>query len=268
MNGYSAQNNNAQTQIDFRTLPANVPSLCIPRVFNNIGENRIRKVINELKMGDIERIDIVNKSTEKGEKFNRVFIHFKKWFNEGNAAVARERLINGKDIKIVYDDPWFWKVTAYVQPKPRSQYEPKKPSFRFDDSNKNEFATKQSSTESYKSKYQPHNHQAQNSYKKPMKMNREQQVQLHETKIDRVFEPRSPSTSPPPLQVKNEPEIYSEAPILNYGKISLPKRRIRTNLVPAVNIKPKLKLQIINPNELEYAEDEEDEDEEYEERAL
>jgi len=89
------------------------PSLCIPRVFPNIDEHRIREIFDELKMGEIERIDIVKKQTEKGEKFNRVFIHWKYWSTGGNADISRERLLNGKEIKIIYDDPWFWKVSAY-----------------------------------------------------------------------------------------------------------------------------------------------------------
>jgi len=100
------------TAIDFRTMPANVPSLCIPRVFPNINERRIRAVFDELGMGEIERVDIVRKQTEKGETFNRVFLHFKRWNTGGNADIARERLLNGKEIKIVYDDPWFWKISA------------------------------------------------------------------------------------------------------------------------------------------------------------
>jgi len=101
------------TAIDFRTLPACIPSLCIPRVYANISEARIRKIFDELKIGIIERIDIVSKTTEKGERFNRVFIHMERWFRDGNAEIARERLLNGKDIKIIYDDPWFWKVSAF-----------------------------------------------------------------------------------------------------------------------------------------------------------
>ena len=101
-------------QIDFRTLPLNVPSLCIPRVFSNINEARIRRILAELNLGDIARVDIVsNKSPDKDKSFNRVFIHFNKWNTNENANIARERLINGKDIKIIYDDPWFWKVSAY-----------------------------------------------------------------------------------------------------------------------------------------------------------
>ena len=99
--------------IDFRTLPINVPSLCIPRVFTNWTESRIRHIFDEICLGEILRIDVISKNTEKGEKFNRVFVHFKRWFSNPNADMARERLLNGKDIKIVYDEPWFWKISAY-----------------------------------------------------------------------------------------------------------------------------------------------------------
>ena len=107
--------------IDFRTLPQNVPVMCIPRVFPNIDEKRIRRIFDELSMGEIDRIDIIGKTTEKGEKFNRVFVHFKKWHSNPNADTARERLINGKEIKIIYDEPWFWKISAYRPQEPRPQ---------------------------------------------------------------------------------------------------------------------------------------------------
>ena len=98
------------TAIDFRTLPDFIPSMCIPRVYPNITEGRIRKIFDELNIGVIDRVDIVSKNTEKGEKFNRVFIHMDRWFHNSNASVARERLLGGKDIKIIYDDPWFWLI--------------------------------------------------------------------------------------------------------------------------------------------------------------
>jgi hypothetical protein len=91
-------------------------TLCIPRVFSNIGEKRIRSVFYALKLGHIGRIDIVKKMTEKGEKFNRVFIHFERWFDTANALSAINILREGKDIKVIYDDPWFWKVSAYRKP--------------------------------------------------------------------------------------------------------------------------------------------------------
>ena len=133
-------------QIDFRTVPINVPSLCIPRVYPNISEARIRKIFDELALGSIDHLDIISKTTEKGEKFNRVFIHFRRWYTDGNAGVARERLLNGKDIKIIYDDPWFWKVSAYreqqasaARPEPRQHqnHAQKKPTILFEDEDDN-----------------------------------------------------------------------------------------------------------------------------------
>ena len=113
MNSNTNASANASGAIDFRTLPDFIPSMCIPRVYPNISEGRIRKIFDELNIGVIDRVDIVTKTTEKGERFNRVFIHMDRWFNNSNACVARERLLGGKDIKIIYDDPWFWKVSAY-----------------------------------------------------------------------------------------------------------------------------------------------------------
>jgi len=106
------------THIDFRTLPANIPSLCIPRVYPNIDERRIYRIFDDLKLGDIDRINIVRTNNAKGEKCNRVFIHFTRWYNSRNADTARERLLNGNDIKVIYDDPWFWKVAAYREAPP------------------------------------------------------------------------------------------------------------------------------------------------------
>lgn len=88
------------------------PSLCIPRVFNNITERRIRHVFDELRLGKIERIDIKERRNDKGDTFKRVFIHFEKWYWNEDAQEARRKLLEGKEIKIVYDNPWFWKVSA------------------------------------------------------------------------------------------------------------------------------------------------------------
>jgi hypothetical protein len=98
------------------SFPANGPVLCIPRVFANINESRIRRVFNELDMGTLKRVDIVQKVSSTGEKFNRVFVHYEKWNNTPNSIAARERLLNGKEIKVIYDDPWFWKISAYREP--------------------------------------------------------------------------------------------------------------------------------------------------------
>ena len=91
-------------------LVGNNPSLCIPRVFNNVDEKNIREVFEKLSLGQIKRIDILEKRNEK-ESFKRVFIHFNKWFNNEQANEVKRRLACGKDFKIVYDMPWYWKVS-------------------------------------------------------------------------------------------------------------------------------------------------------------
>jgi hypothetical protein len=101
-----------ETVIELRYLAESQPSLCIPRVFHNITEPRIRQVFDELALGKIGRIDIKERKNEKGESFKRVYVHFEKWFWNEDAQTARRKLISGKEIKIVYDNPWFWKVSA------------------------------------------------------------------------------------------------------------------------------------------------------------
>ena len=109
------------SNIDLNNISKHSPSMCIPRVFPNIDEKRIRQVFNELNLGSIFRIDIVRKEA----KFNRVFIHFNNWNNNSNANKARITLLNGKEIKIIYDEPWFWKISAYREPKLKIYQKPK-----------------------------------------------------------------------------------------------------------------------------------------------
>lgn len=99
-------------------LPASYPSLCIPRVFPNITWQRVKEVFSELNLGRIERVDMVRKENEKGEKFQRVFIHFKFWDRSEEAQAVREKILSGDMIQIVYDDPWFWKVGMSRVTKP------------------------------------------------------------------------------------------------------------------------------------------------------
>ena len=85
-------------------------SLCISRVMNHITKEDIYNVLNYICLGEISHIDIINKNNN-GDIYKIAFIHFKKWFNTENSNKALERLNNGKDIKIIYEFPWFWKIT-------------------------------------------------------------------------------------------------------------------------------------------------------------
>ena len=115
----------------------NGPIMLIPRVFPNISEKRIRGVIGALRIGYIEKVDIINTKGKEGKQFNKVFIHMKSWNETEEAQMAKKRLEEGKEIKIVYDDPWFWKVVAYKSQKPKRAYRPK-PTLHMEDNSASE----------------------------------------------------------------------------------------------------------------------------------
>lgn len=96
------------------------PSLCIPKIENNITKLDIIEIFqNKLKIGDIDRVDIIQKSSETNFS-NRAFIHFKRWNVEEN-DISKKILLsltNKEVVKIVYEFPWYWKCYISKIPKP------------------------------------------------------------------------------------------------------------------------------------------------------
>ena len=103
------------------------PSICIPRTFPTIrGEQTKRAVFRtfrELRIGFIDRIDTVHKTDKNGERFCTVYIHMRNWNMQNQLARdTRQKLLDGEEIKVVYDEPWFWKCTASTIEKPENRY--------------------------------------------------------------------------------------------------------------------------------------------------
>jgi hypothetical protein len=246
------------TQIDFRTLPANVPVLCIPRVYSNISESRIRRIFEELNMGTLDRIDIVSKHGEKKEKFNRVFIHFRYWNNTENACIARERLLNGKEIKIIYDDPWFWKISAYREierkSSPSSQYHAKStvklqfdndetqkpppihPSFQIDETEErimkglnNSLSSKRDHNEYRHQPTHLHRHQPRHQPRHPPR------DQPRDQPRDK---PRHPPRDQPRPRQDNIDKYPQEDYKINYGDISVKQIRRKSKPLPEEKNQP------------------------------
>ena len=95
------------------------PSICIPRVFKSTTRKDIYNVIERLDLGAVDRIDMVAKTNVRGECYNKVFIHFKVWNKKNPTAQAtRDKLLKGEEVKIVYNEPWFWKCTESRVDKP------------------------------------------------------------------------------------------------------------------------------------------------------
>ena len=82
------------------------PSICIPKVDQNINKKFIYDIFNRYNFGEIKKIDMV-----KMNRGFKVFIHFKYWYNTPKSLKVREILSSGLDFKIMYVEPWYWKCT-------------------------------------------------------------------------------------------------------------------------------------------------------------
>jgi hypothetical protein len=86
-------------------------SLCIPRVFNNIGWRRIKRAFIALNWGFVERVDVIPSGGTK-----RAFVHFAP--GKFTADTVLTALCEGKQVKVVYDEPWYWNIALSRSKKP------------------------------------------------------------------------------------------------------------------------------------------------------
>jgi hypothetical protein len=77
--------------------------------------------MRDLKIGFIERIDAVQKTDARGERYSTIYIHLKWNVRNTLARDTRQKLLDGNDVKIVYDEPWFWKCTMSTMEKPERE---------------------------------------------------------------------------------------------------------------------------------------------------
>ena len=88
---------------------ANV-SLYIPHVFANISKKMVAETFEDLRIGNVKRVDFVHKRGSNGD-FNAVYIHFNHWYDNVAAHNFQERVISpSMEARIVYDEPWYWIV--------------------------------------------------------------------------------------------------------------------------------------------------------------
>ena len=185
------------TTINLDTIAENVPSMCIPRTFINITRSHVYKTINDLNLGVIDHIDMVRRKNEKGEEFQRVFIHFSKWHSNSVADKARTLLLSDKEIKVIYDDPWFWKISANRSSE-RTQQKGVKPVYTNTTANIPTETTPLSSSQPRRTYAQMASAPRPPPTPPPRKNNDEfERGRIRESDtLD--YWPRSPSTSPPP----------------------------------------------------------------------
>ena len=91
-------------------------SVFIPRMFSNIGESRIRRIFHEHNIGNVERVDLVSKTSGNGDTYNMAFVHFETLYDTPEAESFRQDVANpDTTTKLVYEDPWFWLVLPFEQ---------------------------------------------------------------------------------------------------------------------------------------------------------
>lgn len=115
----------SQQQLNFKTNsdPAQGISLCIPRVFNNIGWRRIKQHMIEANLGYVERVDVIPLGG-----FKRAFVHFRAngWnMRDQTARAALKALQDGKKIKLEYESPWYWLVSISGAKRPAEAPKPR-----------------------------------------------------------------------------------------------------------------------------------------------
>jgi hypothetical protein len=102
------------TQDEMAVKMPSYPSLCIPIVSASVNKEFVENIFNRIGLGKVARVDVLSRTNFKTNvQYNRVFIHFDRWNIENESIQKlRSRVINGGHIKIVYDNPWFWKCSA------------------------------------------------------------------------------------------------------------------------------------------------------------
>jgi len=84
---------------------------CIPRMENHISYEYIQDTINKINIGKVLKIIEIPLKTESNYK--RVLIHLiqqRPNHDHTDTDIINERLCSGRDIKIIHNMPWYWKM--------------------------------------------------------------------------------------------------------------------------------------------------------------
>jgi hypothetical protein len=99
---------------------ANGISVCIPRMFNNIGHRRVKGVFIKQNWGFVERVDVIHYGDHK-----KAFVHFRpgSWNWGVRNAQILDQLQRGEQIHLRYENgkPWFWHVGVSYVERPKAE---------------------------------------------------------------------------------------------------------------------------------------------------
>ncbi len=98
------------------------PSICIPRTLNNVTWRQVKDTFETLLgKGTVDRVDIPRRRDDDSQ-FIKIFVHLRYWpVDNEDVAAWRQTLLDGGEIKVVHQHPWFWKCVASRLPKPENR---------------------------------------------------------------------------------------------------------------------------------------------------
>ena len=99
-------------------------SIYIPRVFENITEDRIKEVFLTLCIGDVSRVDFVVRPENGVDQYttNMAFIHFNTWYDNITTEHLQERIYDhDREARIVYEDPYYWVLLPNTNPRTENE---------------------------------------------------------------------------------------------------------------------------------------------------
>ncbi len=86
------------------------PTICIPRVETFVTKEYILKKFSKLNLGEITQITDIPLRSDNDYKCVFIKIKWNPITTQGKYVYTR--LINGENVKIMYDPPWHWKIVA------------------------------------------------------------------------------------------------------------------------------------------------------------
>ena len=101
------------TEIQKRIVP-----LCIPRIEKHVNEEYIKQIFTRLNIGKI--IKITEIPLRSDPDYKRILLTICIDPRAPNTQYIHDRLNNGKNVKIVYNAPWYWKMVLGRNPANKS----------------------------------------------------------------------------------------------------------------------------------------------------
>ena len=99
-------------------------SLYIPRVTPECADVALMTAkFAELEIGEVRRIDFVEKISANGYPYFQAFVHFESWNDCQTTRNMQERIADpNRQCRIVYNDPWYWVLLKNNNPLSDTEY--------------------------------------------------------------------------------------------------------------------------------------------------